>query len=73
MDTVTTIENLSFAAALRPEVVASATTDHALLEATRVGDEDAFAELVSRYKNQLSDELCVFNLHLSHRDEPGDQ
>ena len=54
MDTVTTIENLPFAAALRPEVVASRTTDHALLEATRVGDEDAFAELVSRYKNQIT-------------------
>src|SRR5204863_5935791 len=54
MDTVNTIENLPFAAALRPEVVASRTTDHALLEATRVGDEDAFAELVSRYKNQIT-------------------
>jgi RNA polymerase sigma-70 factor (ECF subfamily) len=54
MDTVSTIDNLPFAAALRPEVVASRTTDHALLEATRVGDEDAFAELVSRYKNQIT-------------------
>src|SRR5882762_9725737 len=54
MDTVTTIGNLPFAAALRPEVVVSRTTDHALLEATRVGDEDAFAELVSRYKNQIT-------------------
>src|SRR6266851_7168088 len=54
MDNVTTIENLPFAAALRPEVVASPHTDHALLEATRVGDEDAFAELVSRYKNQIT-------------------
>ena len=54
MDTVSTIDNLPFAAALRPEVVASPTSDHALLEATRVGDEDAFAELVSRYRNQIT-------------------
>src|ERR1044072_994798 len=53
MDTLTTID-LPFAAALRPEAVASPTSDHALLEATRVGDEDAFAELVSRYKNQIT-------------------
>src|SRR6187551_2479084 len=54
MDTVSTIDNLSFAASLRPEAVASPTNDHALLEATRVGDEDAFAELVSRYRNQIT-------------------
>src|SRR6266540_2973524 len=54
MDTLTTIEDLGFAAALRHEVVVDPTTDHALLEATRTGDEDAFAELVNRYRNQIT-------------------
>jgi RNA polymerase sigma-70 factor, ECF subfamily len=54
MDTLSTIENLTFSAPLRPEVAADPTTDHALLEATRTGDEDAFAELVSRYRNQIT-------------------
>src|ERR1044072_1538635 len=53
MDTLTTIDS-SFSAALRPEVVADPTWDHALLEATRIGDEDAFAELVSRYRNPIT-------------------
>src|ERR1044072_7064840 len=53
MDTLTTID-MSFSAALRPEVVADPTSDHALLEATRIGDEDAFAELVSRYRNPIT-------------------
>lgn len=54
MDTLTTIDNLSFSAALRHEVVADPTSDHALLEATRTGDEDAFAQLVGRYRNQIT-------------------
>jgi RNA polymerase sigma-70 factor (ECF subfamily) len=55
MDTLSTIENLTFSATLRPpEVVTDRTSDHALLEATRIGDEDAFAELVSRYRNQIT-------------------
>ena len=54
MDTLSTIENLTFSATLRPEVVVDPTSDHALLEATRIGDEDAFAELVSRYRNQIT-------------------
>ena len=54
MDTLSTIDNLTFSATLRPEVVADPTSDHALLEATRTGDEDAFAELVSRYRNQIT-------------------
>ena len=54
MDTLTTID-MSFSAALRPtELVADPTSDHALLEATRIGDEDAFAELVSRYRNPIT-------------------
>ena len=48
------MNDLGFAAALRPEVVADPTSDHALLEATRTGDEDAFAQLVSRYRNQIT-------------------
>ena len=54
MDTLSTIEDLSFSAPLRHEVVGDTTSDHALLEATRTGDEDAFAELVSRYRNQIT-------------------
>ena len=54
MDTLSTIENLTFSGTLRPEVVVDRTSDHALLEATRIGDEDAFAELVSRYRNQIT-------------------
>ena len=46
MDTLTTID-VSFSAALRQDVVADPTSDHALLEATRIGDEDAFAVLVT--------------------------
>ena len=54
MDTLSTIENLTFSGTMRPEVVVDPTSDHALLEATRIGDEDAFAELVSRYRNQIT-------------------
>jgi RNA polymerase sigma-70 factor (ECF subfamily) len=54
MDTLSTIEDLTFSASLRHEVVRDPTTDHALLEATRIGDEDAFAELVGRYRNQIT-------------------
>jgi RNA polymerase sigma-70 factor (ECF subfamily) len=45
---------MNFSAALRQEVVADPTSDHALLEATRIGDEDAFAELVGRYRNPIT-------------------
>src|SRR5687767_2638325 len=54
MDTLSTIDDLTFSAAMRHEVVVDPTSDHALLEATRTGDEDAFAELVSRYRNQIT-------------------
>ena len=53
MDTLSTID-MNFSAALRREVVSSPTSDHALLEATRIGDQDAFAELVSRYRNPIT-------------------
>lgn len=54
MDTLNTIDNLTFSAGLRREVITDPTSDHALLEATRIGDEDAFAVLVSRYRNQIT-------------------
>jgi RNA polymerase sigma-70 factor (ECF subfamily) len=53
METVTSIE-MNFPATLRHEVVTETTSDHALLEATRIGDEDAFAELVGRYRNPIT-------------------
>src|SRR5213080_5071658 len=54
MDTLSTIENLTFSGTLRPEVVVDPTSDHALLQGTLAGDEDAFAELVARYRNQIT-------------------
>jgi RNA polymerase sigma-70 factor, ECF subfamily len=54
METLSSIDELSFPTAVRQEVISDSTSDHALLEATRTGDQDAFAELVSRYRNQLT-------------------
>src|SRR5690349_5727542 len=54
MNTLTTINELGFAPALQQDVLEDTTSDHALLEATRTGDQDAFAELVSRYRNQIT-------------------
>src|SRR5437763_12726187 len=54
MNTLTTIDELGFAPALQQDVMDDSTSDHALLEATRTGDQDAFAELVSRYRNQIT-------------------
>ncbi len=54
MNTLTTIDELGFAPALQQEMLEDTTSDHALLEATRTGDQDAFAELVSRYRNQIT-------------------
>src|SRR5215208_4129682 len=54
MNTLTTIDELGFAPALQEEMLEDTTSDHALLEATRSGDQDAFAELVSRYRNQIT-------------------
>ena len=54
MDTLSSIDELSFPTAVRQDVISDSTSDHALLEATRTGDEDAFAELVGRYRNQLT-------------------
>jgi len=54
MNTLTSIEELDFAAAMPSTVVVQKTSDHALLEETLAGDEDAFAELVRRYRNQIT-------------------
>src|SRR6185437_14341918 len=54
MNTLTTIDELAFAPALQQDPLEDTTSDHALLEATRTGDDDAFAQLVSRYRNQIT-------------------
>jgi RNA polymerase sigma-70 factor (ECF subfamily) len=55
MKTLTSIDELRFSAAgVEPAESAESRTDHALLEATRTGDETAFAELVGRYRNQIT-------------------
>jgi RNA polymerase sigma-70 factor (ECF subfamily) len=54
MDTLTSIDEVGFSAALQQEPLADPSSDHALLEATRTGDGDAFAELVCRYRNQIT-------------------
>ena len=54
MDTLSSIDELTFPTALRPEVLPASASDHELLEATRTGDGDAFAELVNRYRNQIT-------------------
>jgi RNA polymerase sigma-70 factor (ECF subfamily) len=56
---LTSIDELNLAAPAGPagvfEVsVAEPLTDHRLLESTREGDEAAFAELVRRYRNQIT-------------------
>jgi RNA polymerase sigma-70 factor (ECF subfamily) len=54
MNTLSTIDEMGFAHALESQPLEDTTSDHALLEATRTGDQDAFAELVSRYRNQIT-------------------
>src|SRR6476620_10896241 len=54
MNTLTTIDELAFAPGLQQDALEDTTSDHALLEATRSGDHDAFAELVNRYRNQIT-------------------
>ena len=47
MSTVTSLDELDFAAVLTAPVI-DRVSDHALLAASEAGDEDAFAELVGR-------------------------
>ena len=63
MRALSSIEDMDFAAAMpaagvavQPAAVVSdqRVTDHALLEDTLAGNEDAFAELVGRYRNQIT-------------------
>ena len=55
MSTLTSIDELFFATAqASATTVAESLSDHGLLEATRAGDEAAFAELVRRYRNQIT-------------------
>lgn len=55
MSTLTSIDDLRFGTAVPQTVVADEPlSDHALLVATRTGDEAAFAELVGRYRNQIT-------------------
>jgi RNA polymerase sigma-70 factor (ECF subfamily) len=45
---------------LRPSVAEEKLSDHDLIEATRNGDEQAFAEIVERYRNQITNFLYRF-------------
>ena len=55
MSTLTSVDDLRFGTAVPQTVVTEEpVTDHALLQATQAGDEAAFAELVRRYRNQIT-------------------
>src|SRR5438105_3252759 len=55
MSTLTSVDDLRFGTAVPQTVVTEEpVSDHALLQATLAGDEAAFAELVSRYRNQIT-------------------
>lgn len=55
MRAFSSVKQFDFAsAASAPALVVQPATDHALLEGTLAGDEDAFAELVARYRNQIT-------------------
>ena len=54
MRTLSSIEELDFAAARRTPIMVAPLSDHALLQGTLEGDHDAFAELVGRYRNQIT-------------------
>ena len=55
MRALSSVKQFDFAAATSAAVVVvQPATDHALLEGTLAGDEDAFAELVARYRNQIT-------------------
>jgi RNA polymerase sigma-70 factor, ECF subfamily len=55
MSTLTSTDDLRFdPLAVSQRSVDEPRSDHALLEATRTGDEAAFGELVGRYRNQIT-------------------
>ena len=56
MSALESIEELLLPATLAVEqvLVSEPSSDHSLLEAARAGDEAAFAELVRRYRNQIT-------------------
>src|SRR5438034_7343880 len=54
MRALSSIEELDFTAAMPMTVAVESATDHALLQGTLAGDHDAFAELVGRYRNQIT-------------------
>jgi RNA polymerase sigma-70 factor, ECF subfamily len=55
MSTVTSIDELPFGVAMsRVGAEVPKLSDHLLLQATLEGDEEAFGELVSRYRNQIT-------------------
>ncbi|MGB7922167.1 MAG: sigma-70 family RNA polymerase sigma factor [Pyrinomonadaceae bacterium] len=55
MSTLTSTDDLLIGTpSVSREVVDAPRSDHALLEATRTGDEAAFGELVGRYRNQIT-------------------
>jgi len=53
------LEN-SAAEVLRTTVQAEKLSDHELIEATKKGDEDAFAEIMTRYRSQITNYLYRF-------------
>ncbi len=50
----------SVAEVLRTTVQAEKLSDHQLIEATKKGDEDAFAEIMTRYRSQITNYLYRF-------------
>jgi RNA polymerase sigma-70 factor, ECF subfamily len=54
MSALSSIDELLLPAVAQRPVVADVSTDHGLLIAARTGDEAAFAELVRRYRNQIT-------------------
>ncbi len=55
MRALSSVKQFDFAAGRAAAVVVvQPATDHALLEGTLAGNEDAFAELVARYRNQIT-------------------
>ncbi len=54
MSALSSIDELMLPAPVQRAAVADVSSDHGLLEAARTGDEAAFAELVRRYRNQIT-------------------